>query len=80
LRTEPVGLKTEEVTVESRKLQSAELHNLYFSPTNIRAIKSRKLKWAWHVARKGQMRRIQTFNWRTWKEHITWEYYKQIGG
>jgi hypothetical protein len=31
-----------------------ELHNLHFSPNDIRVIKSRSLKWARHVASMGQ--------------------------
>jgi hypothetical protein len=34
-----------------RKLQKEELHNLYSSPSIIRMIKSRKKRWAGHVAR-----------------------------
>jgi hypothetical protein len=39
-----------------RKLHNEELHNLYSSPSiirNIRNIKSRRMKWARHVARMG---------------------------
>jgi hypothetical protein len=34
-----------------RKLHNDELHNLYSSPNNVRMIKSRRLRWAGHVAR-----------------------------
>jgi hypothetical protein len=44
------GPKTDEVTGEWRKLHNEELHILYSSP-NIRQIKSRKMRWAGHVAR-----------------------------
>jgi hypothetical protein len=33
-----------------------ELHNLYSSPSIIRMIKSRRMKWAGHVARMGEKR------------------------
>jgi hypothetical protein len=33
-----------------RKLHNEELHNLYSSPSIIRTIKSRRMKWAGHVA------------------------------
>jgi hypothetical protein len=33
-----------------RKLHNDELHNLYTSPNIVRVIKSRKLRWAGHVA------------------------------
>jgi hypothetical protein len=36
-----------------RKLHKEELHNLYSSPSVIRIIKSRKMRWAGHVARIG---------------------------
>jgi hypothetical protein len=38
-----------------RKLH-AEVHNLYSSPNIIRVIKSRRRRWAGHVARRGEMR------------------------
>jgi hypothetical protein len=50
------GLKRDEVTREWRKLHNEELHNLYSSPNIIRMIKSRKMKWAGHVARMGEKR------------------------
>jgi hypothetical protein len=34
-----------------RKLPNEKLHNLYSSPNIIRMIKSRRMRWAWHVAR-----------------------------
>jgi hypothetical protein len=36
-----------------RKLHNDELHSLYSSPNIVRVIKSRKVRWAGHVARKG---------------------------
>ncbi|KAJ4425701.1 hypothetical protein ANN_27897 [Periplaneta americana] len=50
------GAKREEVTGEWRKLHNAELHALYTSPDIIRNIKSRRLRWAGHVARMGESR------------------------
>ncbi|KAJ4431782.1 hypothetical protein ANN_20387 [Periplaneta americana] len=50
------GAKRDEVTGEWRKLHNAELHALYTSPDIIRNIKSRRLRWAGHVARKGESR------------------------
>jgi hypothetical protein len=38
-----------------RKLYNDELHNLYFSPNIVRVIKSRRLRWAGHVARMGEV-------------------------
>ncbi|KAJ4439352.1 hypothetical protein ANN_07474 [Periplaneta americana] len=44
------GAKRDEVTGEWRKLHNTELHALYSSPDIIRHIKSRRLRWAGHVA------------------------------
>jgi hypothetical protein len=44
------------VTGDWRKLHNEELHNLYSSPNKIRMIKSRRIRWAWHVARIGAKR------------------------
>ncbi|KAJ4445703.1 hypothetical protein ANN_12388 [Periplaneta americana] len=50
------GAKRDEVTGEWRKLHNAELHALYSSPDMIRNIKSRRLRWAGHVARMDESR------------------------
>ncbi|KAJ4433467.1 hypothetical protein ANN_15770 [Periplaneta americana] len=50
------GAKRGEVTGEWRKLHNAELHALLSSPDIIRNIKSRRLRWAGHVARMGESR------------------------
>ncbi|KAJ4450654.1 hypothetical protein ANN_02083 [Periplaneta americana] len=50
------GAKRDEVTGEWKKLHNAELHALYSSPDIIRNIKSRRLRWAGHVARMGESR------------------------
>jgi hypothetical protein len=52
------GPKRDEVTGEWRKLHSEELHNLYSSPDIIRQIKSRRMRWAGHVARMGEGRNV----------------------
>jgi hypothetical protein len=51
------GPKRDEVAGEWRKLHNEELHDLYFSPRIIRIMKSRRTRWAEHVAR---MRRRRT--------------------
>jgi hypothetical protein len=48
-----LGPKRDEVTGGWRKLHNEELHNLYSCPSIIRVIKSRKMRWAGHVARIG---------------------------
>jgi hypothetical protein len=50
------GPKREEVTGEGRKLYSEQRNDLYSSPNIIRVIKSRRLRWAGHVARMGEGR------------------------
>jgi hypothetical protein len=39
-----------------KTLHNEELHNLYSSPSTIRMIKSRRMRWAGHVARMGEKR------------------------
>jgi hypothetical protein len=46
----------DDVTGDWRKLHNDELHNLYSSPNKIRMIKSRRMRWAGHVARMGETR------------------------
>jgi hypothetical protein len=45
------GPKRDEVTGEWRKLHNEELNNIYPSPNIVRVIKSRRIRWAGHVAR-----------------------------
>jgi hypothetical protein len=52
------GPKRDEVTGEWRKFRSGELCNLYSSPDIIRQIKSRRMRWAGHVARMGEGRNV----------------------
>ena len=48
--------KRDEITGEWRKLHNFELHALYSSPNLIRSLKSRRLRWAGHIARMVQSR------------------------
>jgi hypothetical protein len=45
------GPKRDEVTGEWRKLHNEELNNLYTLPNIVRVVKSRRMRWAEHVAR-----------------------------
>jgi hypothetical protein len=51
------GPKRDEVMGEWRKLHNEELRDLYSSPSIIRIIKSRRMRWAGHVARMGEKRK-----------------------
>jgi hypothetical protein len=48
------GPKRDQVIGGWRKLHNGELHKLYFLPSIIRIIKSRRVRWAGHVARMGR--------------------------
>ena len=50
------GSKRDEVTGEWRKQHNEELNDLYSLPSIVRVIKSRRMRWAGHVARMGQRR------------------------
>jgi hypothetical protein len=52
------GPKNDDVTGEWRKLHIEELHNLYSSQNIIRQIKSRRMRWAEHVASVGEERKL----------------------
>ena len=45
------GPRRDEVTGEWRRLRSEELNDFYSSPNIVRVIKSRRMRWAGHVAR-----------------------------
>ena len=48
------GSKRDEVTGEWRKLHNEELRDLYSLPNIVRVVKSRRMRWAWHVALIGE--------------------------
>jgi hypothetical protein len=54
----PFGPKRDEITGQWRKLHNGELHKLYPSPDIIRQIKSRRMRWAKHVACMGEGRNV----------------------
>ena len=52
------GPRKDEVTGELRRLHNEELNDLYSSPNIVRVIKSRRMRWAGHVARMGEDRGV----------------------
>jgi hypothetical protein len=52
------GPRRDEVTGEWRKLHNEELNNLYSFPDIVRQVKSRRMRWAGHVARMGEERKV----------------------
>jgi hypothetical protein len=62
------GPKRDEVTGDWRKLHDGELHNLYSLPDIIRQTKSRRMRWAGHVARMGEESKMYRVWWETPKE------------
>jgi len=52
------GPRRDKVIREWRKLRNEELNDMYSSPNIFRAIKSRRMRWAWHIARMGERRGV----------------------
>jgi len=52
------GPRGDKVTVEWRRLYNEELNDLYSSPNIVWVIKSRRIRWAGHVARIGEDRGV----------------------
>jgi hypothetical protein len=61
------GPRKDEVVGGWRKLYNEELHNLYGSSSLIRMIKSRRMRWAGHVARMGRRGMHIGFWWESQK-------------
>jgi hypothetical protein len=66
------GPKRDEVTGELRTLHSEELYILYSSPNIFRQMKSRRMRWAGHVARMGE-EYVQGFGGKARRIETTWE-------
>jgi hypothetical protein len=64
------GPKRDEVTGEWRKLHNEELRDLYSSPSIIRIIKSRRMRWAGHVARMGRRGTLIDYWWESQRERV----------
>jgi hypothetical protein len=62
------GPMRDEVIGGWRNLHNEELHNLYCSRSIIGMIKSRRMRWAGHVARMGEKRNACRFWWESRKE------------
>ena len=52
------GPRRDEVTGDWRRLHNEEINVLYSSPNIVRVIKSRRMRWAGHVARMGEERAV----------------------
>jgi hypothetical protein len=66
------GPKRDEVTGECRKLHNEELQILYSSPNIIRQIKSRRMRWAGHVALIGE-ECVQGFDGKAKRKETAWK-------
>jgi hypothetical protein len=74
------GLKRDEITGEWRKLHNEELHDLYSSPNIIRIMKSRRMRWAGHVARIGGRGTLIGCWWESRGKEATRKTRTQVGG
>jgi hypothetical protein len=59
------GPKRDEVTGEWRRLHKEEFYALYFTLNTNRVTKTRRVKWAGHVAGMGEERCVEGFSWKT---------------
>ena len=66
------GPRRDEVTGEWRRLHSEELNDLYSSPNIVWVIKSRRIRWAGHVARMGEERGCTGSWWGNRREGDQW--------
>jgi len=86
------GPKRGALTGEWRKLHKEELRDLYSIPNIVRVVKSRRMRWVWHVARMGEGRGVHRFlvgkpegrrplgrNRRSWEDNIKMDL-QEVGG
>ena len=65
------GPRRDEVTGEWRRLHNEELSDLYSAPNIVRVIKSRRMRWAGHVARMGEEKGVyRGRHGRRWVDNI----------
>jgi hypothetical protein len=67
-----LGPKGDEVTGEWRKRHKEELNDLNSSPTIVRVITSRRMRWAGHVACIGGKEAYTEFWWENLGKETTW--------
>ena len=67
------GRRKEAVTGEWRRLHNEEPNELYSSPNIVRVIKSKRMRWAGHVARMGEERGCIGYWWGNRREGDHWE-------
>jgi hypothetical protein len=70
------GPKEEEVVGDWRRLHNEELHNFYLSQNIITVIRSRRMRWAGHVAWMGEMRNAYSILMENLKEK---DYSEELG-
>jgi len=70
------GPRWDEVTGEWRRLHNEELNDLYSSLSTVRVIKSRRMRWAGHVARVGEERGC-IGSW--WENRREGDYWRDLG-
>ena len=66
------GPRRDEVTGEWKRLHNEELNNLYCSTNIVRVIKSRRMRWAGHLARMGEERGCIGSRWGNRREGDHW--------
>jgi hypothetical protein len=87
------GPKRDEVTGEWRKLNKEELRDIYSLPSIVRMVKSRRMRWAGHVARMAERRGVHKVlvgkpegkrplgrPRRRWEDNIKMDLYEVGGG
>jgi len=66
------GHRKDEVTGEWRRLYNEELNDLYSSHNSVRVVKSRRMRWAGHVARMDEKRGVYGVWWENRSERDHW--------